>query len=604
MGWLRFSGSALALILASAPICMPAMAAEERAASSTAAAPSSEASRALAAVLADHWTWFLQSNPVYATSLGVRDYDDRIGDVSLAEADRQAATAQKLLDRLAAIPDAGLSAAERTNKGVLSWLLQGQVNGNRFGERMMLFSTYYSWPQGFAGMADNLPFYNRHDYESYLARLAQYSTQNAEAMKITAQALKEGYVLPCDALGGFDRQLIGAVEGKAEDTRFYAPFKGTKPADMTDAQWDAAKVRAVAIIRDVLTPEYRKFHDWYLASYYPKCRKSVGASAMPQGAAWYAEQVRLYTTTSLTPAQIHKIGLDEVSRIRARMDKVAADAGYPSRAAMIEKLRTDPQYFAKSPDELLRYAAYQAKMIDGMLPRWFGKLPRLSYGIRAIPAETAETTTTAYYSGGSPEAGIAGTYYVNTSKLPQRPLWELPALTAHEAVPGHHFQIALQQEVDLPLFRRHAANFTAYTEGWGLYSEYLGEAMGLYDTPEKMMGRLSYEMWRACRLVVDTGMHAQGWTKAQAVAFMKENTALTDANIDAEVNRYISWPGQALGYKLGEIRIRELREKAEKALGSKFDLRRFHDAVLAQGAVPLDVLSGEVDSWIEAEKTR
>ena len=286
------------------------------------------------------------------------------------------------------------------------------------------------------------------------------------------------------------------------------------------------------------------------------------------------------------------------------MAKVATEAGYPSREAFIAKLRTDPTYYAKTPEELLAAASRIAKQIDGKMPQYFARLPRLPYGVREIPKETAETTTTAYYNSGSPESGIAGNYYVNTSKLSQRPLWELPALTAHEAVPGHHNQIALQQELELPEFRKNAAGFTAFVEGWGLYSEYLGIEMGLYDTPEKNMGRLSYEMWRACRLVVDTGMHAKGWTKAQAIAFMRENSALSDANIEAEVNRYISWPGQALGYKLGELRIRELRARAEAALGSKFDLRRFHDAVLGQGPVPLDVLERQMDDWILSETAR
>jgi uncharacterized protein (DUF885 family) len=247
-------------------------------------------------------------------------------------------------------------------------------------------------------------------------------------------------------------------------------------------------------------------------------------------------------------------------------------------------------------------AALTAKTIDGKLPGLFATLPRLTYGIRAIPAETAEGTTTAYYFPGSPRSFIAGTYYVNTSKLDQRPLWELPALTCHEAVPGHHLQIALQQERDLPPFRRDFTSFTAFTEGWALYAESLGEEMGMYDTPAKKMGELSYQAWRAARLVVDTGIHAQGWDKAKAVAYMRANTALSDANIDAEVNRYISWPGQALGYKLGQMRISALRAKAEQALGARFDLRRFHDAVLGQGSVPLDVLDAQVDSWIAAEK--
>jgi uncharacterized protein (DUF885 family) len=314
--------------------------------------------------------------------------------------------------------------------------------------------------------------------------------------------------------------------------------------------------------------------------------------------------VRAETTTNLTPDQIHAIGLSEAARIRGEMDKVARDAGFAGREAFIRELRTNPAYYARTPVELMAQAALVAKTNDGKLPGLFGRLPRLPYGIRAIPAETAEGTTTAYYSQGSPDTGLAGTYYVNTSKLDQRPYWELPALTSHEAVPGHHLQIALQQELDLPPFRRYFSFFTAFTEGWALYSESLGEEMGIYDTPAKKMGQLSYQAWRAARLVVDTGIHAKGWTKAQAVAFMRENTALSDANIDAEVNRYISWPAQALGYKIGELRIRALRARAEAALGPKFDLRRFHDVVLGQGSVPLDVLEAEVNRWIEAEKAR
>ena len=555
-------------------------------------------------VIADHWKWFLAENPVYATILGVHDKDDELNELTLAAADRQAKAAQGFLDRLKAIPDDQLSPADRTNKGVLARLLSDQVEGNRYGERMMLFSTYDGWHQNFAGLGDNLPFRKKIDYENYLKRLAAYPKLNGDAIAISREAVAKGYVQPCDALGGFENTITGVVAGKPEETRFYNPFKGAKPSDATDAEWSAMQARAIALIRDVLTPEYNKFADFYLKEYKPKCRKTVGASTLPEGKAWYAFQARLHTTTDLTPEQIHQKGLAEVARIRAEMEKVAKDAGYPSREAFIQKLRNDPVYYAKTPEELMAAASRVAKQIDGKMPQFFKTLPRLSYGVREIPKETAETTTTAYYGQGSPETGIAGFYYVNTSKLPQRPLWELPALTAHEAVPGHHHQIALQQELTLPEFRKYAAGFTAFTEGWGLYSERVGIEMGLYDTPEKNMGRLSYEMWRACRLVVDTGMHAKGWTKAQAVAFMRDNSALSDANIEAEVNRYISWPGQALGYKLGELKIRELRARAETALGPKFDLRRFHDAVLLQGSVPLDVLERQIDDWIAAEKAK
>lgn len=558
----------------------------------------------LKAVIADHWAWWLKENPVAATGLGVRTYDDKLSDISLAAQDRSAAEAQQLLDRLNAISDAGLDETDRANKGVLARILSDQIEGNRFGQRMMLFTTYESPHQSFAGLGDYVPLFSAQDYRSYLARLAQFPKMNADIITITRQAIAKGFVQPCEAMGRFEQTVDGAVAGAPEETRFYAPFKRAKPNDMSDADWAAMKAEAVRLIRDVLTPEYHAFSKFYVKEYQPKCAKRVGASRLPNGPAYYAFRARAHTTTNLTPEEIHQIGLAEVNRILARMDAVAKSAGYPDRQSMIAKLRTDPQYYATTPEQLMQAAARQAKLIDGMLPQYFGKLPRLPYGLREIPKETAETTTTAYYASGSLSAGIAGFYYVNTSKLNQRPIYELPALTAHESVPGHHFQGALQQEIDLPEFRKHAAWFTAYGEGWGLYSEYLGEEMGLYDTPEKMMGRLSYEMWRACRLVVDTGMHAKGWTKAQAIQFMTENSALSAANIEAEVNRYISWPGQALGYKIGEIKLRALRARAEQSLGAKFNLRRFHDAVLAQGAVPLDVLEAAIGRWIDAESKR
>lgn len=565
-----------------------------------AAAPSDD----LGALLKEHWAWYLANNPEQATALGVHDNDTKLSDVSLAAADRQAAEAERFRTRLRAIPDAGLKTDERVNKAILDRLLTEQIEGNRFGERQMLFTTYYGWHQGFAGLADNLSFQRKADYESYLARLAAYPALNQEAIRITRAAVAEGYAQPCSAIRGYEKTIIGVIAPDPTTSRFFAPFAGAKPADASGAEWAALQARAKTLITGTVEPEYRRFHDYFTKEYLPKCRTTDGASAMPRGAEWYAYRARALTTTDATPEQIHQIGLKEVARIRAEMEAVARQAGFASREAMIAELRTNPKYYAQTPEQLLAAAALQAKRIDGILPKYFGLMPRLPYGVKPIPAEIAEGTTTAFYGAGSPPAGIAGTYYVNTSKLPQRPLWELPALTAHESVPGHHFQIALQQELPLPEFRRHQASFTAFVEGWALYTERLGIEMGLYDTPEKQMGRLSYEMWRACRLVVDTGIHVKGWTKAQAVAFMRDNTALTDANIDAEVNRYISWPAQALGYKMGELKIRDLRARAEAALGPKFDLRRFHDAVLGQGAVPLDVLETQIDAWIAAEKAR
>ena len=557
-----------------------------------------------AKLLQDHYAWLLRESPVQATALGVRSHDTRIEDISPAARERRVGEARAFLARLNAIPAANLTSGDRTNRAILKRMLEETVEANRFGQRSMLFTTYYGWHQGFAGMASNLPFRTKADFESYLTRIEQYPKLNDEALSITAEAVRGGYVLPCSVLGNYERGISGVIAEDATKSRFYEPFTGTKPLDVSDSDWAAMQQRARQIIGRVLNPAYAKHAAFYRTSYAPKCAKADSISAQPGGRDYYAFRVRQETTTSLSPDQIHAIGMAEATRIRADMEQVAKGAGFPTREAFIQELRTNPVYYAKTPDELMRTSARVTKAIDGKMPGLFKTLPRLPYGIREIPAEIAEGTTTAYYNQGSPESGIAGTYYVNTSKLDQRPLWEIPALSLHEAVPGHHHQIALAQELEIAPFRRNFTGFTAFTEGWALYAESLGQEMGLYDTPAKKMGQLSYQMWRAARLVVDTGIHHKGWDKARAVAFMRDYTALSDANIDAEVNRYISWPGQALGYMIGNIRIRELRARAERELGPKFDLRSFHDAVLLQGSVPLDVLETQVSEWIAAEKAR
>lgn len=556
------------------------------------------------ALLDEHFAWVLKENPGFARSVGVDIDPIAVGDVSLAAEDRRAAQEAVFLKRLDAIPDSGLTPAQRTDKAILRRLLAESIENNEFGQRTILFTSYSNPWQGAAGQGERTAFRRKADYAHYLDRLAKFPETNDVLIDITAQAVKGGYVQPCVSLVGFEQTITGVIQQDANKSRFYAPFTRKRPVDATEAEWTALQERARKTVIEVINPAYAKAAAFYRTSYAPKCAKAVGVSAQPDGARYYAFRIRQLTTTDLSAEQIHKIGLDEVARIRAEMEAVATKAGFATREAFVAELRTNPKYYAKTPEELMAAAAVQAKDIDGKMPGFFNRMARLPYGLKRIPAETAEGTTTAYYGPGNPELGLAGHYYVNTSKLDQRPLYELPALTAHEAVPGHHHQIALQQELETSKFRRYLANFTAFTEGWGLYSERIGIEMGIYDTPEKEMGRLSYEMWRACRLVVDTGIHAKGWTKEQAVQFMLDNTALSAANIDAEVNRYISWPGQALGYKLGEIKIRELRARAEKTLGVEFDVKRFHDAVLEQGAVPLDVLDAQIDAFIAAEKAR
>jgi uncharacterized protein (DUF885 family) len=546
----------------------------------------------------------MRENPLFASQLGKHEYDAEVVDIILAAEDRRAGEYARFQARLDAIADADLTPADRVNKAILKRGLSEAIEANRFGQRMMLFTNREGWHQTFAGLADNLTFRTKADYDHYLDRLSKYPAYNEEALRISAQALAEGYVLPCDAMVGFEDSISGVIPADVTQSRLYAPFAAARPTTVSPADWAGLQGRARSLIGGDVRAAYAKHGNWYRTQYAPRCTNTVGMSALPRGKDFYNFRIRQMTTTTRSAEDIHALGLSEVKRIRAEMEQVARKAGFASREAMIADLRTNPKYYAKTPEELMEATARELKKIDGKMPSLFTVLPRLPYGIREIPAEIAPGTTTAYYNQGSPENGIAGTYYVNTSKLDQRPLWEIPPLSVHEAVPGHHHQIALQQELPLPEWRRNGTFFTAFVEGWGLYSERLGIEMGLYDTPAKDMGRLSYEMWRATRLVVDTGIHAKGWTKHQAIAYMTDNSALSAANIEAEVNRYIATPGQALAYKLGELKIRELRARAEHALGPKFDLRRYHDAVLGQGAVPLDTLETQIDAWIASERAK
>jgi uncharacterized protein (DUF885 family) len=551
-----------------------------------------------------YWSDVLKEAPIYASSLGVDTYAGEAGDYTLAAQDRQAASAAGFLKKLQAIPAANLSSAERIEYGILERTLRETIEGNNYGQRSINFTNRSGWHQNFAEMANNLPFKTPADFQSYNNRLKQYARVNDESIAVANIAIKGKYTLPCVSLEGYEKSISGLIAADERQSRFFAPYAGKRPDGVSEEAFNGYAAQAIAAINAVINPALKKHLDWYLKSYKPACAKAPGVSAQAGGDAYYNFRIRQQTTTNLTAEQIHAIGLSEVKRIRIDMADIATKAGYPTREAFISELRTNPKYYAKTPEELMEKVARVTKIIDGKMPGLFHKLPRLPYGIKEIPAETAEGTTTAYYQPGSPNIGVAGNYYVNTSKLDQRPFWEIPALSLHEAVPGHHNQIALNQELPLSEFRKNGVGFTAFVEGWGLYSESLGIEMGLYDTPEKNMGRLSYEMWRACRLVVDTGIHAKGWTKKQAIAFMKDNTALSDANIEAEVNRYISWPGQALAYKLGELKIKELRSFSSKELGVKFDLAVFHDIVIGQGAVPLDVLEMQVKDWVKAEKAK
>ncbi|MEP7315342.1 MAG: DUF885 domain-containing protein [Sphingomicrobium sp.] len=549
----------------------------------------------------DYWATYLKDNPTAASLNGVKTYDRELERVGRAEVDRQVAAAKAMLARLDAIPKASLPASEQANYVILRSQLVNAIEGAHFGSNFIPYSSGGTFADNYAQYLGFVPLQSVTDYENFLARLDQVGdrmrTINAQAI----DSAKKGYARPCSTLGPLDKVLAAAPDPNPAKSPFYDQFAKAAPSGIDTVKWAALQGQARAIIARDIIPATAAFQQAYRQELRPRCLQSDSVAALPDGKGNYDWLVKYHTTTDMTPDAIHALGLSEVARIRTEMDALARKSGFASREAMIADMRTNPKYFAQTPEELMEKVSRLAKIIDGKMPSLFGKLPRLPYGLKEIPAATAEGATTAYYFPGSPQAGTAGFYFVNTSKLDQRPLWELPALTVHEAVPGHHHQIALQQEADTPIWRRNLVFYTAFTEGWGLYSERLGIELGIYDTPQKDMGRLGYEMWRATRLVVDTGIHAKGWDKARAVKFMKDNTALTDANVDAEVNRYISTPGQALSYKIGELRMRALRTVAEQKLGAKFDLRAFHDALLSEGPVPIDELERRMTAWIAAQ---
>ncbi len=551
----------------------------------------------------DVWQSMLAENPRLATSLGDRRGDGKLDDISLAGYERRLNADKAFLKRLNTISIDALPKADRIDYRILKRSLDSSIAGAAFGqERYTLFTNIYGWHIAFAGLPDDSPFFNKADYENYVGRLEAYGKQNADGIAVSRRAVAEGFTQPCVSMQGYEKTIAGRIVPSAGQSSFMHPFR-TKPATIQEGDWQALKTRAEKAVETVVIPAYRDFLKFYTSEYAPRCRDTVGIAATKNGADFYAYRIAQQTTTNRSAEDIHQLGLSEVTRIRAEMDAVVKKSGFKGdRKAYVAMLRSDPKYYAKTADELMMRAGALAKTIDGHLPKLFGRLPRLPYTVLPIPDDQAAGNTTAYYEPGAIAAGRAGIYRVNLTELDQRPLFELPALGVHEAVPGHHLQIALQQELDLHDFRKNGTFFTAFVEGWGLYSERLGIEMGLYDTPEKDMGRLSYEMWRACRLVVDTGLHAKGWTKQQAVDFMLENTALSAANVDAEVNRYINWPGQALAYKIGELKLRELRARAERTLGDKFDIRAFHDTVLENGSIPLDVLEAYFDEWLTAQK--
>jgi uncharacterized protein (DUF885 family) len=560
-----------------------------------------DAATQLNALLEREWQRDLADNPLLASYRGDTRFDDRWPDISPeAQAARDAADAQVLVD-LVAIPRAALSPAAQ-----LTWDLVRIEYGNRVAVAPF-HPEYYEirareGPQSLNEVAEIMPFEKTADYDTWLRRLAslprfldQYSERlrHAAAGKRTQPRVIMDRVLP---------QLQTQLVDDPEDSPFFERFKHY-PHAVPEADRQRLTAEARLVIADAVVPAYRRFTTVFQDEYLPVCRETVGIWDTPDGRAFYANRTRYHTTTDLTPQQIHDIGLKEVARIRALMLDVMKEVGFSGTLQEFFKyLRADPQFYYKTADELFRAYVYTAKMIEPELPRLFGKLYRTPYGVRVIPAISAPNTTTAYYSGPSFDGKRPGYYYVNLYRPEVRPKYEIEVLTVHEAVPGHHLQIALAQEqTDLPKFRRFY-DVTAYVEGWALYSERLGYDLGLYTDPYSRFGQLTYDMWRAVRLVVDTGIHDMGWTRQQAIDYFMDNAAKTETDVVNEIDRYIAWPGQALAYKIGQMKILELRARAEAALGDRFDIRAFHDTILATGALPLEIVERTIDDWIGAQR--
>jgi uncharacterized protein (DUF885 family) len=562
------------------------------------AVTAADASGQLQALFAEQWEFRLAEDPLFATNTGDQRYGARLPSMTAADFERREAFAREMLRRLQSVDTAALSTSERVSRDMLVRELGHELAGYEFGTYRIPLNADSGFQTDFADIPNRMPFRNVADYENYLARLNAFPRLVDQEIALMRQGLAAGFSLSRSVLDGLDTTMLAHVVTDPEKSVFYAPFRsfpvGVAAAERTRLQ--AAGSRA---IRDSIVPAYRRLAEFMKTEYVPGARPSIGASEMPRGREYYAYLVRYYTTLDVTPEQVHAIGLAEVARIRAEMEAVIEKTGFPgSFAEFLAFLRTDPRFYAPSAEVLLATACTLSKKADGSLPGLFGRLPRLPYAVEPVPAHLAPKYTGGRYVEAPADGTRPGLYWVNTYALDKRPLYTLAALTLHEAVPGHHLQVALSQELTgLPQFRRFA-DVGAFGEGWALYAEWLGREAGFYQDPYAEFGRLTYEMWRACRLVVDTGLHSMGWSRQQAIDYLVANTALSVHECTTETDRYISWPGQALCYKMGELKIRELRKRAETALGERFDVRAFHDAVLANGMVPMPVLEAQIDGWI------
>ncbi len=548
-----------------------------------------------------HWDYTMHENPAFATEVGYPGLNDRWADESLEAIERRKRELQGPLKVILSINRSKLSVMDRLNYDLFKKNQEDAIAGARFKSEYVPI-TQLSGPQQFiADVLEFSPHRTVQDYQDMISRLRAVPKLLDQTMVLLSKGSSAGITPPRITLREVPQQIRNQMAEEPEKNAFLRLF-AEFPPEVSQREREQLRAEAQTVIKTQVLPAFGKLHEFFVNKYLPTTRESIALSDLPDGIAWYAYRVRTETTTALTPEQIHEIGLAEVKRIHGAMDQVIAQTGFKgSFAAFSKYLRTDPRFFYTDPNDLMRGYRDIAKRVDPELARLFGKLPRLTYGVKSIPAYAEASQTTAYYQPGAPNAGRPGWFFANTYALETRPKWEMEALTLHEAVPGHHLQIALAQEmVDVPEFRKHGS-YTAFQEGWGLYSESLGTEMGFYQDAYMKFGQLTYEIWRAIRLVVDTGIHSRGWSRQQSIDYFLNNSSKTEHDVTVEVDRYIVWPGQALAYKIGELKIKELRGYATRELGQRFEIRRFHDQVLGNGALPLDLLEHGIKDWVVRE---
>jgi len=547
----------------------------------------------------NHYEYRLQTDPLFATDQGVQRFNDKLPDTSLEALEERYNQNKKFLERLESISYQRLSREDQINYDIFKLQLENDITDYELNGHLLPLNGWWDYHATFADLPNRVPLNNRNDYENYLQRLEAFPSYNDGFIERMEKGIGENWVRPKVVFDNYVESVESHITDDPSESVLFEPFTNF-PVTVEPEEQELLISRAEEVIRNVVVPEYERLRDFLTETYIPNGAESIGITDLEGGSEYYDFLIRRYTTLDLAPEEVHQEGLREVKRIREEMMKIVEEEDFEDDFdTFVEFLRSNPRFYANSPEELLKETALVLKKMDGKLPELFKTLPRLPYGIREVPSYLAPRTATAYYSRGAADGSRAGYYAVNTHNLNSRPLYEIEALSFHEAVPGHHLQIALQQELEnLPVFRT-TSGFTAFTEGWALYSERLGLEVGFYEDAFSNFGRLSYEMWRALRLVVDTGIHSMGWERQQSIDYMAQNSALSLHNIRSEVDRYIFWPGQALAYKMGEIKIRELRDLTELELDEEFDIREFHDIVLLSGSVPLYVLEENVNRYID-----